>query len=101
MFSNPEHEPLMFPEERAVALRRFLDLCERPAPFWDIAPRAAWFGKVAPARIRAACMEVWGVPFYAGRGSLTLCEPLALEGALTEAVAGMGYLTATTPEPTP
>jgi hypothetical protein len=43
---------------------------------------------VQPARIRAVCHLIWGRPCYAGRGSLTLCEPVAAEGALTAAHLG-------------
>lgn len=84
VFSNSKHEVLMFPDEIACAVRRFLDMCERPVS--DLFP--ARFGGVSPERIRAACMAVWGVPFYAGRGALTLCEPEPVRGALTMSAAG-------------
>lgn len=44
--------------------------------------RAARMG-VAAHRLRAACHLIWGRPCYAGRGSLTLCGPSGVVGALT------------------
>lgn len=56
-------------------------------PFWWTRPMVAMMSTaeragVSAPRIRAACQLAWGFPSYAGRGSLTLCEP-GVEGRLS------------------
>lgn len=43
---------------------------------------------IRPHRIRAACHLIWGQPCYAGRGTLTLCDPEPAHGALTMSAVG-------------